>query len=207
MTMFKYRKYTLSLIAFFLMLSCSKRVITSNQDNNYVSYSETLDIKKINITNSRLRSIVIDFVNEVAIFENGVNSFSSYPIDYFISMESLCRNDSSLIVLKASAGSYLFYGHANDLDERHLEQFRFTEIDKSNVLITRDIEESFCTAKQIDISEDSLNKGEFELNWYKKSNGDRLIDFYPYFFRTYYLKSQEIESVELVFPDRIKELK
>jgi hypothetical protein len=205
--MFKYRKYSWSVFAFILMMSCSKRVITSGKENNYMPYSEILEIKKINITDSKLSSIICNFIDEVTIFENGVNSFSAYPLDYFIRVYSLCKNDSSLIVLNASAGSYLFYGHADDLDDRILEEYRLAEVGKKSVLISRDIEESFCKTKDLVILEDTLNKGEFELNWYQKSNGERLIYFYPYFFRIYNLTSEKIESVDLVFPDRIQELK
>lgn len=205
--MLNYGKYALSLIVLFLMVSCSERIITSSQDNDYVAYSETINMQNANINNSGLRSIVSDFIIDLTIFENGVNSFSPYPIDYFVLAESLCRNDSSLIVLKALAGSYLFYGHANDLDERRLAQFRITEIDGCNVIIARDIEESFCIDKKVDIYKESVHEGEFKLNWYKKSNGDRLIDFYPYFFRIYYLNDSKIENLELVFPDRIQGLR
>lgn len=206
MTMVKCLKYGLFLISILLIVSCSNRMVASRQNSNYVPYSEILSIKKITLNNSSLRSIISDFISETTTFENGVNSYSPYPIDYFITVGSFCRNDSSFIVLKATAGSYMFYGHTNDIDKRILEQFRLAEVERSNVLVARDIKESFCNDKG-GFYTDSMDIEEFELNWYKNRNGDRLIDFHPYFFRIYYFNGEKIESVEYVFPDRIQELK
>lgn len=205
MEVFKYRNCALSLLALILIMSCSRRIITSNKDNDYVPYSEVLSIKEIDIIHAGLKSIMIDFIQDLEIFENGVNSYSPYHIDYFVSAESFCRNDSSFVVLKARAGSYLFYGHLDELDKRKLEQFRIVKGEEKQILVAKDIEDSLCMDLGEDIYKESKKEGEFRLNWYKKSNGDRLIDFHPYFFQIYHLNREGIVRVELNFPKRIQE--
>ena len=205
--MYSYKKYSLSLISLLLIISCSKKLMTSHKDDNYIPYTEVLNIKQISIKHFGLKSIINDFIDEVKIFEHGVNSYSSYQIDYFVLVESFCRNDSAFIVLKASAGSYLFYQLANVIDERMLEQFRIAQVDKNKVVIAKDIEESLCTDKRENLYKELIKEGKFKLNWYKKSNGERLIDFHPYFFTTYLFDKGVIKRVKLSFPDRIQELK
>ena len=204
--MIKYRIYILHLITVFLIISCTPKIIKNNPLRNYLPYSEVLNIKHVKLTNSKIKSKINNFIDETIAFENGVNSYSPYKIKYYVLIEGICRNDSSLLVLRALAGSYLFYGHSNDLDERILDQFRLTYINGNSVLIASDIKEAFCTPQK-EIFKESMENGKFDLNWYKDENGDWLIDFYPYFYRTYYLNSDSIESIEYEFPDRIQNVK
>lgn len=204
--MYKYKKYSLSLIVLFGLLSCSKSLMKSNEGNNYIPYSEVIEIKQVSINHASVKSVISEFLDDVKIFEHGVNSYSPYKIDYFILVDNFCKNDSLFISLKATANIYLlFYGLDDFLDERWLEQFRVAQVDERYVLIRN--EKSQCADNRKILYKELNQSVEFTLNWYKKSNGDRLITLSPYFFKTYLFDKGEIEYVELSFPDLIQELK
>lgn len=205
--MFKYKNLLLTLIAVSLIISCSKQLVPIRENKDYIPYSEFLRLKEVDISHVSLRSVINDFIQDLVIFENGVNYYSPYPIDYFASVESFCRNDSSFVVLKASAGSYLFYGFSDELDKRKLEQFRIASIENGQTLIAKDIEPSLCNDIKEYIYTESMKETEFRLNWYKKSNGERLIDFHPYFYKIYYLDGDKIKEVEINFHNLIQELR
>lgn len=203
--MFKYS--ILAILPIMLIMSCSRRLNTTQESNNYVPYSEVLSIKEIDITNAELNSIISDFIMDLEIFENGVNSFSPYYIDYFASLQSFCRNDSSFILLKATAGSFGFYGHSNQLDNRILEQYRIAKFKNNQILVAKDIEDAFCQFKGYDIFHESHKEVEFTFEWYKTRNGERLIDFHPYFYKIYYIDKEKIKLDKLNFPDPIEEIR
>lgn len=195
---FIFKHLTLFIFSVSILSACSKHHNKSILNNIYKPYVETYKIQHAEIANPSFRSILKNYVELLDIFENGVNYYCDLDLHYYIIVHSFCRNDSSFIVVNASAESLFFDGNSNEINLSILNGLVFVNDLGREVLIDDRTYEELCSStKEILYHKNSQNE-EFRFTWYKDQNGNRLSLFYPHFFDVYYYNNNNFSFAERV---------